>query len=60
MKADNKTYGYDLTLADFKRGDIASTVLDDAANSVWIDLDDNKFALYSKTMGLYLREVKRF
>jgi hypothetical protein len=55
LKADPKRYGYIYTLPDTKRGDANTTAITEDAKFIWVGLNATNFALYSKSMGLYVR-----
>jgi hypothetical protein len=55
LKADPKRYGYVYTLPDTKRGDANTTAITEDAKFIWVGLNATNFALYSKSMGLYVR-----
>jgi hypothetical protein len=55
VKADKKRYGYIYTEPDLLREDIDTKQITEDAKFIWEDLGNNEFALYSKSMGLYVR-----
>jgi hypothetical protein len=55
LKADSQRYGYMQSLPDKVRGDVDSQEITESAKFIWVNVDTDKFALYSKTMGLYVR-----
>lgn len=55
VKADPERYGYVYTLPDTRRGDSTAKTITEDAKFVWVDTGGGTFALYSKSMGLYVR-----
>ncbi|KMT65473.1 Ig-like domain-containing protein [Catenovulum maritimum] len=55
LKADPMRYGYLYTVPDIARGDEDSQSISDDAKFIWVDLGNDDFALWSKSMGLYVR-----
>lgn len=55
VKADPLRYGYLYTEPDLIRGDANTTAITDEAKFRWIDLGEDRFALWSKSMQLYVR-----
>lgn len=56
VKADKKRYGYMYTQPDLHRGDKNGSKIEDAAKFIWVNQANNKFALYSVNLGLYVRK----
>lgn len=55
VKADPERYGYVYTEPDLLREDDNTTAVTENAKFIWEDLGNDEFALYSKTLGLYVR-----
>ena len=55
VKADTNRYGYIYTEPDLLREDSNTKQITEDAKFIWEDLGNNEFALYSKSMGLYVR-----
>ncbi|MCM2678099.1 RICIN domain-containing protein [Echinimonas agarilytica] len=55
VKADPNRYGYVYTQPDLVRGDTDTQEITDEAKFVWVDVDASNFALWSKSMGLYVK-----
>ncbi|WP_165698077.1 carbohydrate-binding protein [Flavobacterium nackdongense] len=55
LKADANRYGYIHSLPDLVRGDVDTQAITDSAKFIWVNVATDQFALYSKTMGLYVR-----
>ena len=55
VKADPERYGYVYTEPDLLREDNDTTAITEDARFIWEDLGNNEFALFSKSLGLYVR-----
>ena len=55
LKADSQRYGYVHSLPDIVRGDADTQEITESAKFIWVNVATDKFALYSKSMGLYVR-----
>jgi hypothetical protein len=55
LKADSQRYGYMHSLPDIVRGDVDTQEITESAKFIWVNVATDQFALYSKSMGLYVR-----